>query len=352
MTSAASNLKASSTYVPPAARQTVARTVLAPSYVLVLAFILPFAGGLEVPERVLYAPFAFSLIFFGLPHGAVDHLVPGRMSGAGATARTVLAVVLLYLALSSAYLALWFVAPAAAFVLLISMTWFHWGQGDLYSLQAFSKAPHLGSRTLRVLAVVVRGGLPMLVPLLAFPAVYREVAASTAATFGGGAASLSWAFGPGFRTACGVAFAVLVLAYLLLALRYSAGNRKGWMADAAETLLLAAYFAVVPPVFAIGVYFCLWHATRHVARLMLLDKSSARALETGHLRPALAAFARDAAPLTLLAMLLLGGLYFVAPDAAADPGALLGLYLVLISILTLPHVVVVSFMDYRQGVWR
>jgi len=57
-------------------------------------------------------------------------------------------------------------------------------------------------------------------------------------------------------------------------------------------------------------------------------------------------------PLAFRPLALLVGLYLVAPGAGASPPALLALYLVLISALTLPHFVVVSFMDARQGLWR
>ena len=63
-------------------------------------------------------------------------------------------------------------------------------------------------------------------------------------------------------------------------------------------------------------------------------------------------FARDVAPLTLAAVASLAGIYLVVPGVGASPPALLALYLVLISALTLPHVVVVSWMDARQGLWR
>ena len=103
------------------------------------------------------------------------------------------------------------------------------------------------------------------------------------------------------------------------------------------------------PVLAVGLYFCLWHATRHVARLALLDPKSTGALEAGRVAPALVRFARNAAPLTVAALVLLLGLYLVVPEVGATPPAL---YLLLVSALTLPHVVVVSFMDVRQGLWR
>ncbi len=108
----------------------------------------------------------------------------------------------------------------------------------------------------------------------------------------------------------------------------------------------------MPPVLAVGLYFTLWHAPRHVARLVLLDPAGSRYLGAGRPIRALARFAAEAAPLTLLALVLLVALLLAVPRAAGDPGSLLALYLVLISALTLPHAVIVALMDARQGVWR
>jgi len=238
-----------------------------------------------------------------------------------------------------------------AFVLFIAVTWFHWGQGDLYSLHALLGVRHLNSLSARAFTVFVRGGLPMLVPLLTFPEAYENVSRNAAGLFGG-AADGSFVFGPAFRSVAGSAFAATALLSLALGYWRSGPDRRPWLADAGETLLLAAYFAVVPPVLAVGAYFCLWHAPRHIARLMLLDGPSFAALERGRATPAIRAFFRDSAPLTLVVLGLLAGLYFLLPEMARAPGALLGAYLVLISLLTPPHVAIVSMMDRRQGLWR
>lgn len=304
-----------------------------------------------MPDGWQYLPFAASLIFLGLPHGAVDHLVPARLSGRGASLRSMLGVAALYAVFIFAGLALWFAAPAVAFVLFIAVTWFHWGQGDLYSLRVLLGARHLDSLSARALAVFVRGGLPMLVPLLVFPETYESVARNAAGLFGG-TADGSFVFGPAFRGAAGSVFAATALLSLALGYRRSGSVRGPWLVDAGETLLLAAYFAVVPPVLAVGAYFCLWHAPRHIARLMLLDGPSFAALECGRAAPAVGAFFRDSAPLTLVALGLLVGLYLLLPEPARGSGAMLGSYLILISILTPPHVAVVSLMDRRQGIWR
>lgn len=332
--------------------------VVWPSRTVVLLLTLAFAAGLRVPGWVQYLPFAASLVLFGLPHGAVDHLVPSRLAGRDADGRSVLAVVLLYLVLSGLCLALWFTAPVAAFVLFICVTVFHWGAGELHALLFFGPDGLSGmSRASRALLLVLRGGLPMLVPLIFFPDAYRGVATAAAGLFGANATgadatALAGVFSPAFRLAVGGALAAVALLFLLRAARDLAGGRRALLPVALETLLLFALFAVVPPVLAVGLYFTLWHAPRHVARLVLLDPAGARYLRAGRPGRALALFARDAAPLTVLALALLAGLYLAVPRATEAPGSLLALYLVLVSALTLPHASLVTYMDGRQGVWE
>lgn len=335
---------------PAAARRAPASAVVQPSRLLVFALTVAFAAGLRVPEPVQYLPFAASLVLFGLPHGALDHLVPARLAGRGADARSVLCVVLLYGALSGLCLALWFVAPAAAFVLFVAVTAFHWGAGDLHALLSFGPPALARTRRMtRALLLVGRGCTPMLVPLAFFPGVYRDVASDAAGLFGADATALGVVFESGVRGAVLAGLLALVALSVVLAARDLAGERRCLVPVAGEALLLVAFFAVVPPVLAVGLYFALWHAPRHVARLMLLDPAGATGSVAGS--RALARFARDAAPLTGLALVCLVGLYFLVPSGAAGAGPLLALYLVLVSALTLPHAAVVSYMDWKQGIW-
>lgn len=333
------------------ARSTLMRTMILPSWAVVAALTLFFATGLEIPEPLQYAPFILSLVFFGLPHGAVDHLVPGRLRGR-VTIQSIVGVALLYTALAITYFVFWNVAPVAAFVFFVLLTWFHWGQGDLYSQIALLGGRHPAPVSLKALMVVVRGGLPMLIPLLAFPDVYRKVAGSIVDIFSA-SGEITWIFDPLLRFWAGSVFFALVLCTFAWSYRVTGRDDKvAWALDAAEVGLLAAYFALVPPILAIGLYFCLWHATRHIARLMLVNPHSYTALQKGAFLTALRGFVRDAAPLTVVALALLAGLYLLTPGSVQGLTGFLALYLVLISVLTLPHVVIVGLMDLRQGLWR
>lgn len=330
--------------VSPAGRRALVRFAVRPAWVALVLAAVPFAVGIDLSRALRYLPFLASFVAFGLPHGAADRLAVARLGGS----RPFAAVGAAYFVGGAAYLAAWWLAPAAAFAGFVLLTVYHWGQGDCYLL--VSVGDHLRTRGQRALAVAVRGGIPMAVPLVAFPEVYRSVARATVGLFDPAAAeALAVAFRPEVRLGVGVGLAAL--SALALALGYARGRGfgdPGWRVDAVETGLLWAYFLVVPPVVAVGLYFCLWHSVRHVARLLVVEDRSA--LADGRLGRALAGFARDALPNTVGAVVVLAGLAVLAPPDASLP-SLLGLYLVLLAVLTLPHALVVSWMDLREGVW-
>ncbi|WP_210423493.1 Brp/Blh family beta-carotene 15,15'-dioxygenase [Halorussus marinus] len=336
---------------PTPVRRALVRLAVVPAVAALGFAAVPFALGVDVPPIARYLPFAVSFVAFGLPHGAADHLAVARLGGE----RPLVAVGAAYLLAGGATLAGWLVAPAAAFAGFILLTWYHWGQGDCYFLLAVG-GDHLRTRTQRALAIAVRGGLPMVVPLVAFPGVYREITRATVALFDPSAAdALGAAFRPEARLIAGGALGALSIGSIALGYaRARTGedasqSRRGWRIDAVETGFLWAFFLVVPPVVAVGLYFCLWHSIRHVARLVVVADAGT-ALADGRIGAALAGFGRDALPNSVGAVVVLVGLGAVAPPDASLP-SLLGLYLVLLAVLTLPHTLVVTWMDAREGVW-
>nr|WP_276222966.1 Brp/Blh family beta-carotene 15,15'-dioxygenase [Halomicroarcula sp. DFY41] len=338
------------TRFPERTRETLRDTGMVPSWVIVV-LVVPFLAGVSVPLSLQYLPLIVSAVLLGLPHGAVDHLAVARARGREPTYRAIARVVALYGVVGGAYAVAWFLAPALAFVVFILVTWFHWGQGDLYALVALAGVDHLESVPQRLATVAVRGGLPMLVPLLSFPEWYRRVATDLVGLFAPTAVTaLQWAFRPQVRAALAIGYGVLVVAVLVVGYA-RADSVRPWLLDAGETVGLIAYFALVPPVVAIGFYFCLWHSLRHVVRLLAVDDTAVTAIEAGDVRTAFLQFARDAAPLTLVSLALLGGLSLVVPNRPETVPEAVALYLVFIAVVTLPHVVVVTVMDREQSVW-
>ena len=325
---------------------------------LALAALLPLGAITPLfPVEVGVAVFALGTLAIGMAHGAVDHLVPLRAAGVSLR-RSVVVVSVVYAVLGGGVVAAFFLEPVVAFVGFIALTWIHWGQGDVAALRV-AGVDHLPTAAERVLALFVRGGLPMGVPLLAHPGEYRLVAEWVVGLFVADAAVATAAVDPVFtataRAVVGISMGVATLAAVGiggLRVRRGDAGRRGWLRDAGEIGLLWAWFLLAAPVFAIGVYFAVWHALRHVGRLLLVDDRAAAALATGGTSTALRLFARDAAPLTVGGFLVVGAVAAIAPSGVAAPGDLLAASLVAIAALTLPHVAVVAWLDLKQGVWR
>lgn len=328
------------------------RVVFAPVWLALGATALASLAGVAVAGPWRYVPLLASGLVLGVPHGAVDHLTLPRARGERVTPRSLAIFCLWYLLAVAALLAVWFVAPAAAFLAFVGLTWFHWGQGDVHALGAWTPGRHPTTRVERTLTAAVRGGLPMLVPLVAFPDVYRSVAVDVVTLFDPTAAgALDWLFRADVRLALGGGFAALAAASLWLGYRRTGGD-AAWRVDLAETGLLSAFFATVPPVVAVGLYFTVWHSLRHVVRVARLDPATAASLDDGAFGRAAVRFARDAAPFTLGGLALAAGTYGVV--ARGDPAVptIAAVYLVVLSVLTVPHVAVVSLLDREQRTWR
>jgi Brp/Blh family beta-carotene 15,15'-monooxygenase len=331
------------------ARERLAGRTLVAGWLSLVAVVPVALLAPEIPTAYRYLPLVASAIVFGMPHGAVDYVALPRAQSGRVTVRGVAVVVALYGLLGGGYLLAWLLVPVPAAALFILLTWFHWGQGDLYALRALAGADHVDDRLQQSLTVLVRGGLPMLVPLLAFPDRYRTVVDTFVSPFGADAGAW-WLFQPGPRLALGGAFA-LVTVIALARGRARSGGDGGWRVDAGETGLLWAYFLLVSPVLAVGVYFCLWHSVRHIVRVVLLDERSVAAIAGGRWLPAVRTFALEAAVPTAIALGFVGLLWQAAPGAVETLAGASGLYLVAIAVLTLPHTAVVLSLDGEQGIW-
>ena len=288
-------------------------------------------------EAVRWLPFLLGLLLFSLPHGAVDHHVPRRLGRAGGP-RFVAA----YLAVVAVGLVAWALAPLATLAAFLVVAAVHWGSGDAwYARAVHGRAPFRG-RLEAGLFVAARGALPVALPALAHPAELARGADAILSVVNAGPAPV---LSEPVRAAGLVAIAVLVLAAAASGLR--GGRSRAARTDAAELVGLAVFFVATPAILAVGTYLLAWHAPRHVARLIAADRAQA-ALTPGR---ALAAWTREAAPLTLVSLAGLGLLAATAWRVPAAAEAVAGAALALIAALTFPHAAVVAWMDREQRVF-
>lgn len=326
--------------------------LLGGAWVAVLAVLALYLLSPDAARSYALYPLLVGMVVLGLPHGALDHLVPARLGLAWARRPLLLALYLLgYAALAALYFGLWTLAPRLAFAGFLLTTVVHWGQGDLRFLEIFlgRLRPTLWGAWVTLL---VRGALPVTLPVLAFPETAESLYRHAALGLGLGITTLDlstpWLVGS-LLSLLGVALA----AYLVNAVR-AAPRRSVLALDLLELGLLAALFTVVPAYLAIGVYFALWHSLRHLARLLLLEHTvfdhtvlapHVRRAGGGDLVSASARLSVELLPVTLIALGLLGSIYLLNAPRVVTLEGFVALYLVLISALTVPHAVVVALMD-------
>jgi Brp/Blh family beta-carotene 15,15'-monooxygenase len=305
-------------------------------------------AGAAIPMWVQLIPFALSAVFLGMPHGALDGIVVARLVGRPFLSRRVLGLLTAYLGVSALVVVGWVAAPLVAFGIFIAITWFHWGQGDLSHMRITGAGAHLDTRFRRVTALASRGAIPMLAPMVWFPEEYRATYAACVAPFAGSIPSVS---GVGWQTAslaAAVGLITLIGLHSAAVIPKLATDGREVAVDLLELGTLVAFFASVPAILAVGVYFCLWHSIRHIYRVAAGAGQSDEPTRWSDIGRTFI----DSAPLTILALILCAWLGYAALGSGAGGMDWLGIYLVAISALTVPHVLVILWLDRVESVWR
>ncbi|MBM7808151.1 Brp/Blh family beta-carotene 15,15'-monooxygenase [Geodermatophilus bullaregiensis] len=308
----------------PAPRALRELPVLTRLPVAVLTAVL--ALSLLAPGAVAAAavPVAVAGAVLGVPHGAADHLVPWWWSGRRRASRRLLVLVVVAYAAAAAVAAaalLLASTPALAAALVLSAV--HFGRGEVVAWAERAGRPVPGPAA--DLLPCAAHGLAVVGLLL-----WRDPATTD----------------PWVRPlSAGIADAVLVSRTAgLVLVAGSVAAATAWLLarhrvhDAAELLLVAAVFALAPPLAAFGAYFGLWHAVRHTGRLLDL----ARAAEGGRRwGPAARRLGRAAVVPSAVALAAVAVLWRLG-----DVAGLQAQVSVLLA-LTFPHAAVVWALDRR-----
>lgn len=335
---------------------TVSRVALV---VLSVAFATGQVADLRIPLQTQAAVYLFGMVAMNLPHGGYEHFANLRRRAGAFQGRYVAA----YLLAVGLFAALFFVAPVVGLALAVSTAVAKGGFGDLHVLEALYGTDHIRSRSQRVLAAVVRGGAVMVVPMVFWPDTFYGFSSIMVNIFEPGA--LAGVAGDLYtrRLVIGGAFGALVLAHLALGYVRSTGSGS-FRADAVETLLLVGYFATVPVVIAVGLYFPLWYSARQVARTRAIDDAVIDPDEHSGVLDALESDDPKEVTLASWGVLIAGSvatfglaaaLWVVSPQPLGGASLLPGLvafWSIFISIVALPHVVVGQWLDRDRGIWH
>ncbi|MDX1919057.1 MAG: Brp/Blh family beta-carotene 15,15'-dioxygenase [Candidatus Caenarcaniphilales bacterium] len=298
---------------------------------------------------------AVSILIFGLSHGATDHKVPFQLQNQPLKLIPFSAFTAFYILLVFAYAGVWLFNAPLAFGLFALLSWWHFGAADLWSLQRLESGLAIKYFWQKLAIIILWGGTSLLLPALGlyqaeYLKFFETIARNLNVDLGFAVFDNLKIFTPSILAIYGSLVGVSVIFVYLTRLVHSASRLK-IIVDILEKLSFFASLALLPPLLAIGFYLSLWHAPRHIARLLLLKTQTRQLIESEQLLPALSDFFRESSTQTILAFGLLGMLYLIIPHKPTNFIELSGLFIILISALTFPHALIVLWMDSKQKLW-
>jgi Brp/Blh family beta-carotene 15,15'-monooxygenase len=270
-----------------------------------------------VPDSISVAVVVVTVALLGIPHGAVDHLVAAKLGGpfnTSSLSRFTRDYVLAMLGVG----VVWLSAPTLALVAFLLLSIHHFGQSDLgyLGLSARRGAPVWWSRGLLLV------GLPLVAHLNTVSPVIERL---------GGGDPAKWAW---LADRWELWSAMLVAQHVVIgwALTRRRIDRPTLINEAITVAALTTLFLSADPLVGFAVYFGLWHSLNHL--FVLADLLGTQPVP-------LRSVVRLAIPLSALSLL---GIVAVVVGAVATnrTDLIVPLTFVFVSMLTLPHMLVVE----------
>lgn len=209
----------------------------------------------DLAEASKYYIFATVMLLVGIPHGAVDHIISGKIYNLSNQISDQLKFYLPYLALILLMGIIWYLSPITGFILFLLCTVYHFGQADFIHLN-MSTALKNGLYISRGLMIM---GLAIFVsPSVSFPIIESimniEITAGSIIN----------------QYSLEIAVAAMAQHFLLLTITSFSCRKKmntnNWYL-LGDTILVCTLFWFAEPIIAFAIYFGFWHSLGHVKEL-------------------------------------------------------------------------------------
>jgi Brp/Blh family beta-carotene 15,15'-monooxygenase len=254
----------------------------------------------------------------------------------------------LYTLTALAYLVFWDFNPSAAALFFLGLTIFHWGQGDRYISVQVHQATYLSrSKVLTALHILSRGSIPILLPGYLGNDTYRNVIEALVSSGGQASYQAEWvSSNPLFFLL--IPLGLTALSLLAASICISKEERRPLCIDSIESVALFGWFLFIPALWAIGCYFALWHSLRHTLRILSTDTTGSQLLDSKQYLKLNMRWLQLTGLMTLIALIGMWIIFALPFSVRGIELDWLAKALIGISVLTLPHTVVVCCMDKIQ----
>ena len=293
---------------------------------ITLLFSLPTIFGMVIPVWLVLSIFAFFIVVTGIPHGAVDHIVASSVYRLQNNFYDKFKFYSTYLFIMMLLGVVWIFSPIAGFFIFIAISVYHFGQGDLsYLISEMHPIYRSLIYTSRGLFLV---GLPILlhheitIPIIE-AAIQKELSRSL------------------FLLESATLISKALLAQHFLVLIFIAVHKRMTLyKEFLLTGLLALLFWTAHPLLSFGLYFGIWHSLNHFFEL----RDHLQMYDQNHSTFSLYL---KTIPFTLISFIGLGFLWFIQ-GAFGLENQMISLLFILISVLTLPHMLLIDRMYQKS----
>lgn len=283
--------------------------------IIILNFIIP-----DIIDAVQYYVLAITLLLIGIPHGAMDHVIDGAMNNWKVDTFNI-RFYSLYLGLIALYVIFWLIFPLAAMAVFLLITTYHFGQADVQRFEL---------KKLTYWLMLFTRGLTLLLLLLFADLAYASSIIESITAF-----NLAAFVGTSFSVDMLIYWwAIITSAIIFVSIYKSIKSFRIAAIATLENVVLIMMFKFANIVIAFSLYFGFWHSYEHVKVMADYLFSKGQKLSFG-------SFYKQSFTFSMLAYL---GLLFIYNllDAYSQTEYMIGLLLILISVLTLPHLVIVE----------
>ena len=265
-----------------------------------------------------------SVLVIGIPHGAIDHIMAEKVYGLDNTWKGTAQFYGGYLGLMFVVGMLWLLEPVIGMLFFFAISIYHFGQADMedFVTPGSSGIPWYVVRGSLVLGLILFSDTSVSYPIMA------QALSMDPQTLAGALPA-----GPGALIVLSALYALLFSSAVLT------GKVVNWARLLADSTLILILFLTAGPLVGFAVYFALWHSAGHIVEMQQFLREKRRPMS-------LKSFYKAAAPFTLISLFGLAVLAGIN-HAFGLEDQFIALMFILISVLTLPHMVIVDRM-YAQ----
>ena len=289
--------------------------------IALLAFIMP-----GLVTRVELWLSIVLILFLGIPHGATDHILFKYLDIKILGSKSMIRFYAIYLMIGLLYGIIWWLIPTLALVIFLGISMYHFGQSNWQYLD--NRLPPSS----KVWLYMIWGGFVTLMPLLLH---FENIKAIICLILRIETLQVSPIY---LTSAAGLLFFLTTEAILNLFANKILSSTQ-ILQELLQIGLLMILFWLTPPLIGFAIYFVFWHSLTSIMDQIEFLKERRKSYS-------IAKYIKDTLPLTILALLSMGGGYYLlsGQGIAID----IGWIFVFISIITLPHVLLIELLYENQ----